>query len=220
MADFGRRELSAKGTAIIFDGASDYSLGLSATFEKALAQNAGAILAKLPYTVRRPNFREAVAKAISLDPGILFTPGHDESARIISEAVRNGLKADVIPLGGDAWETAVADYAGEALEGIYFSTFWHPGAPYRRNPAFMTHFKSTYGNAQISAYAPLAYDAVWLFADAIHRSKGLDPAKIRDALAATQKFVGATGHFSFNAYGDPVDKGASIPKFTQGKWAF
>jgi branched-chain amino acid transport system substrate-binding protein len=123
-------------------------------------------------------------------------------------------------MGGDAWETAVADCAGTALEGSYFSTFWHPSVPYPKNRVFMDRFTSVYDKAQKSAYVPLAYDAVWLLADAIRRSRSLEPQKIRNALAATQNFQGATGRYSFNANGDPVNKGASILKFKDGRWVF
>ena len=92
--------------------------------------------------------------------------------------------------------------------------------PYPRSQAFRSLFRSVYGKGDISAYVPLAYDAVWLFADAIKRSGSLDPVKIRSALAATQEYQGATGRFSFKNHGDPVNKGASIHKFKDDRWVF
>ncbi len=43
----------------------------------------------------------------------------------------------------------------------------------------------------------LAYDGVRLMADAIKRAGSTDPAKIRDALAATKGFPGITGTISY-----------------------
>ena len=171
------------------------------------------------YSGSAADFRQLLTPLITLKPDVIFIPGYSQDSGLIIKQAHN-MEISATFLGGDAWETAVADFAGEGLEGSYFSTFWHPNVPYPRNQEFLRRFKSIFGQIEISAYVPLAYDAVWLFADAIGRSKSLDPAKIRDALAATRNFAGATGYYSFNAYGDPVKKGASILKFTKGKWVF
>jgi branched-chain amino acid transport system substrate-binding protein len=39
-------------------------------------------------------------------------------------------------------------------------------------------------------------------------------------LAATKNFQGATGTISFDANGDPINKGASIMKFEKDHWIF
>lgn len=202
MAEFARRELSARGVAILFDVASDYSLGLSAIFEKAFTQNGGTILAKLPYTVHQPNFREAVAKAIAVDPDVLFIPGHDESARIISEATRRGLKTDVIPLGGDGWdEESFFNQGGHQIRLGYYTTHWSQTLQNEPARHFLAHYRQT---EPIVAPTVLAYDAVMLLADAIQRAGSADSAAIRDALASTDEFEGVTGTISFDKYGDPV----------------
>ncbi len=219
MADFAFHDGGYKRAAVLTNFSETYSQILAHYFSANFVFNGGAVIYEDGYNGSDVDFKQLLTPLISLKPDVIFIPGYSrDSGLIIKQARKMGIKATFI--GGDAWETAVANYAGEALEGSYFSTFWHPSAPYQRNQAFMAHFKATYGGGEIAAYAPLAYDAVWLFADAIDRSKSLDPAKIRDALAATQNFVGATGRFSFNAYGDPVNKGASILKFTHGKWVF
>ena len=84
----------------------------------------------------------------------------------------------------------------------------------------MALFKSAYGKGAISAYAPLAYDAIWLFADAIRRAKSTDPDMIRQELALTRDFQGATGNYTFDSDGNPISKGASILKFSNGHWSF
>ena len=43
----------------------------------------------------------------------------------------------------------------------------------------------------------MGYDTVGLIADAITRAGSVDPAKIRDALAATQGYKGITGSISY-----------------------
>ena len=62
----------------------------------------------------------------------------------------------------------------------------------------------------------LAYDAVFVFADAVKRAGTFDSAAIREALASTKNFNGVTGTISFDEYGDPVKSGV-ISTFNQGK---
>ena len=145
-------------------------------------------------------------------------PGYSQDSGLIVKQARK-LGIESVFMGGDAWETAVTRYAGRALKGSYFSTFWHRNVHYSKNRKFLARFTAAYGEQKISAYVPLAYDAVWLLADAIRRSGSVNPSKIRDALAATLEFKGATGRYSFDANGDPVNKGASILRFENDRWA-
>jgi branched-chain amino acid transport system substrate-binding protein len=204
MAEFARRELNARSVVILIDVASDYSLGLAATFETVFAKNGGTILAKLPYTLRQPNFREVTARAVAMDPDVLFIPGHDESARIIGEAVRNGLKANVIPLGGDGWdEENFFNQGGHQIKLAYYTTHW--SQTMENEPT--RHFMARYGQSGlIVAPTVLAYDAVMLLADAIKRAGSAQSTAIRDALAATDGFKGVTGTISFDNFGDPVKR--------------
>jgi len=219
MADFAFLDGGYRRAAVLTNFSETYSQILAHHFSANFVFNGGAVIYEDGYNGSAADFKQLLTPLISLKPDVVFIPGYSQdSGLIIKQARHMGINATF--MGGDAWETAVADYAGEALEGSYFSTFWHPSLPYPRNREFMAHFKSTFGNGEIAAYVPLAFDAVWLFADAIKRSKSLDPVKIRDALAATQNFAGATGYYAFNAYGDPIKKGASILKYTQGKWVF
>ena len=49
--------------------------------------------------------------------------------------------------------------------------------------------------------ADTAYDAVMLFAAALEKAGSSDPQRVRDALAATRGFNGASGTFSFDEKG-------------------
>lgn len=206
MAEFARRELKARSAAILFDVASDYSLGLSARFEKTFTGMGGTLLAKIPYTVRQPNFREAATRAVAADPDVLFIPGHDESARIIIEVVHSGLKPHVVLLGGDGWdEENFYKQGGRMIKLGYYTTHWSPAIRSKASAHFMAH----YGRGQSAlpvAPTALAYDAVMLLADAIKRTGSTETAAVRDALGSTRGFKGVTGIISFDKMGDPVKK--------------
>ena len=63
--------------------------------------------------------------------------------------------------------------------------------------------------ASIPSSEALAYDAVFILADAINRAESTGRDAIRLALSRTKNFEGVTGVISFNESGDPV-KGAVI----------
>jgi branched-chain amino acid transport system substrate-binding protein len=219
MADFAYHDGGYRRAAVLTNFSETYSKILARYFTANFVFNGGEVVYDEGYKGTAADFKQLLTPLLSLKPDVIFIPGYSQdSGLIIKQAHNMGIRA--VFMGGDAWETAIADFGGEALEGSYFSTFWHPNVPYDRNQEFLRRYKSSYGDKEISAYVPLAYDAVWLLAEAMARCKSVASEKIRDALAATHNFSGATGRYTFNAYGDPIKKGASILKFTDGKWIF
>jgi branched-chain amino acid transport system substrate-binding protein len=59
-----------------------------------------------------------------------------------------------------------------------------------------------------------------VLADAIRRAQSLKHKKIRDTLAVTKNFQGATGTITIDENGDPVNKDAVIMKFENGTTVF
>jgi len=66
----------------------------------------------------------------------------------------------------------------------------------------------------------LSYDAVMVLADAIRRAESLNRVKIRDTLAQTKEFQGATGSITFDEYGDPQGKEVIILKLEKGRQVY
>ena len=67
--------------------------------------------------------------------------------------------------------------------------------------------------------AALAYDSIWLLADALKRSGVTEPAALRDAIAATRDFPGVTGSISFDQGRDPKKAGIVI-RVQDGKFTY
>lgn len=76
-------------------------------------------------------------------------------------------------------------------------------------------YEDKYGQKIPHTNAPLFYDAVMLLADAIRRAGMLNRNAIRDSLAATRGFQGATGMITFDENGDPLNKPVVILKLDQ-----
>jgi branched-chain amino acid transport system substrate-binding protein len=84
---------------------------------------------------------------------------------------------------------------GKAANDVYYSThaFMAPTGSTDAIAKFYADYKAAYGTEPENAFAALGYDTLGLIADAIKRAGSEDPAKIRDALAATKGYPGITG---------------------------
>jgi len=67
--------------------------------------------------------------------------------------------------------------------------------------------------------AALGYDSALILADALKRAGSTDSQKLRDALAATKDFQGATGKTTINAQRDAT-KAAVILQVKDGKFKY
>lgn len=202
MGRFAREELRARAVLAIFNVASDYSLGFTRTFENAFIQGGGDIVAKLPYKVQQPHFRDIVDKAKSMQPDAIFIAGHIESGLIAREAIQRGVEA--IMLGGDGWDAgSFFSNGGNQIARGYYTTHWSQSIDAPKSRQFVARYG---GQGMLFAPTALAYDAVKLLADAIERAGTTRRSIVRDKLAQTKGFEGVTGTISFNSHGDPVKR--------------
>jgi branched-chain amino acid transport system substrate-binding protein len=219
MADFAYHSKGARTAAVLTNISETYSQMLAGYFAQAFISMGGRVVLQEGYKGTSVDFGAMLSRLKPLSPDIVFIPGYSrDSGLIIKQAAAMGINSTF--LGADAWETAISDFAGDALEGSYFSTPWHPNAPFPRSREFVERYRSVYGDVPISPYAPLAFDAVGVLASAVTSCNSLDRRKIRNALAATRGFSGVTGDLTFNEHRDPANKGASILKFEKGRWIF
>lgn len=219
MAQFAYRDLKARTAIILTNINSDYSIGLSQFFKEAFLKSGGELLWKEKYLEQTIDFTDILKTVQSLQPDVIFIPGYPrDSGFLLKQAKNMGIQS--VFLGGDGWNATMYDFAGEAAEENYFSNHWHAEVPFPISQKLLTHYRQIYGEGPVIAKVPLAYDAMLLLADAIQRAQSLDRAKIRDALAATNNFQGATGTISFDEHGDPINKDAVILKFKQGTVIF
>jgi branched-chain amino acid transport system substrate-binding protein len=65
-------------------------------------------------------------------------------------------------------------------------------------------YKKRFNGKSPDAMAVLGYDSAMVLVDAIKRANTTESAALRDAIAATKDFSGASGNFSLNADRDAV----------------
>jgi branched-chain amino acid transport system substrate-binding protein len=214
MASFATRHLKAKTAAILTNASGRYSEGLSEYFRQHFVFLGGKVVFSADYLYNTEDFTIHLKEIVKLKPDVVFVPGHIiDSGRIIKQSRGMGIKVPI--LGGDGWGDAMYDHAGAALDDAYYSDHWHENNENAKSLRFVKNFREEFKSKE-NAGTALAYDAVYLFADAAARASSLDPTEIRNALAKTDQFEGITGRISFNEFGDPI-KPAVIWKYLQGK---
>lgn len=221
MSNYASQTLKAKTAVIIQDVQQDYSVGLCNYFEKAFkATNGdGAILAKLNYNTGDKDFSAQLTEAKSKNPDVIFAPGNFlECGLMVAKAREMGIAAPM--LGGDTWEAAEFLSQVKAYKDIYFSTHFTAEQPVTPvSTTFLNEFKKAYPGKEVNAFGALGFDAYKLALDAITRANSSEPQKIRDALAQTKNFEGATGIITLDENRDAT-KTAIIKKVMDGKFVY
>lgn len=217
LAGFALDGLKAKTAAVLINRNEEYSQTLADFFIQYFVHWGGRLVWDNFYDGVSVDFSGPLEGIAGANPDLVFVPGYSrDSGLILRQARAMGLSA--VFLGGDGWDGPIHRYAGPALEGSFYSNHWHPRLNTPQNRAFLAAYRKIHGDAPISPFTALGYDAVQVFADAVRRAGATDRDRIRAALAATREFPGVTGPLGFDSNGDPDGKTASILRRTGGQW--
>ena len=192
LSTFAHDTLKAKSVAVLKDVKSDYSVGLAKFFVDGYTALGGKIAAEQNYSGGDKDFSAQLTSIKAANPDAVFVPGYYTEVGLIALQARQ-LGVNVPLFGGDGWESSVlVSIGGAALEGDYYSTHYSPDDTSPDVQQFVKHFKEKYGDTPDSM-AALGYDSAKILVDAIKRAGTTDSAKVRDAIAATKDFHGASG---------------------------
>ncbi|MDB4886358.1 MAG: ethanolamine utilization protein EutJ [Gemmatimonadetes bacterium] len=204
LARWAREGLHARRAAVLYEESASYSRGLTERFAAAFTQGGGQVVAREGYTRdRASDFSAALGRLAAAKPDVLLLPNElpDDTLQI-RQAAAAGLRAPLL----------LADFvdpnvmSGLPMPGGLFTTHhWYLEGSAPANRAFVAAFSKVYGHAP-NATSAATYDAVRLIADAMHRAGRTTPAALRDAIAATREFHGATGTMDFTARQDPAKR--------------
>ena len=199
LARFAMDELKLKRFAFLYPANSDYGVGLRKFITDTLNTRGGQIVAEASYTEKSDvDFRAQLTKIKAANPEAVFVTGYYTEAGLIARQARE-LGLNVPLIGGDGWDSDQTVQIGEqAVEGCYFSNHYSADEDRPEVKKFVESYKQTFKNPNGSpktpdAMAVLGYDAMKLMADAIKRAGNTDGPKVRDALAQTKDFPGASG---------------------------
>ena len=203
MAKFMTENLKLKKAAVLRDIKNDYSVGLSDIFTEKLKAAGGEIVTDISYQEGDIDFKSQLTAIKAKNPEAIFVPGYyNEVALIAKQAKELGMNQPL--LGGDGWSSPkLYEIAKDAINGNYFSNHYTTESTDPKTQNFVKAFKAKY-NKDADVMAALAYDAVYLLAEAIKNTKEVTPANIRDELAKIKDFHGVTGKMSMNENRDAV----------------
>ncbi len=205
-ARFAREVLHAKTAAVFYDTTSDYSKGLQGFFQDNFKRLGGTIVGVGTYQSSDKSFQSPLTTLKGTNPDVLFVPGYyKELGQIAREARGAGITVPL--LGGDGWESpSLLQGASGALEGCYFVDHSALDVSDPDVKKFVDAYKAAY-KADPDALSAQGYDAAGVLFAAMKTAGKPDGgdydsdayrAKLRDALAATKGYKGATGLISLD----------------------
>ncbi len=222
MATFATQDLGAKTAAVLTRRESIYSEGLSQTFIDNFTALGGEIAHAQSYMRGDTDFTAQLTAIAEAAPDVFFLPGFAAEIPLVVEQAK-ALGITGILLGGDSWDNAplIADNS-QILEGSFFSSLFSadiaPGDLGEDVDRFITAYTSIFEVAPAGG-AALGYDGVRLVVQAMRRAEDLTPTTVRDALAATMDYSGATFISSYNENRHP-NKSAVVNQIVSGEARF
>ena len=219
MANYASKTVKAKTAVIYIDSSSDYSKGLSQSFEATFTQNGGKIIGKEAFLQKDQDFKATLTKIKAMNSDVIFIPAYyEEVGKIVKQARELGINIPL--LGTDGWDDPkVVEIAGAgALNNTFFSNHYSSQDKDPNVVKFVEAYKKEY-NQEPSALAALGYDSGLMIIDAIKRAGAADPVKIKDALEQTKNLQVSTGILTMDSNHNPV-KSAVVIEMKDGKQTF
>ena len=197
MAKFTLNSLKKTRVAVLTDVRQDYSVGLAQFYKEYLTKNGGTIVGEQSYSSGDQDFKGQLTSIKGTNPEVIFIPGYYNEVGLIARQARE-LGITVPLLGGDGWDSpTLTQIGGPALENTFFSNHF---SVEDKNPIvqdFVRMYRERF-KKDPDGMAALGFDAAKVLLDAMTRAGSTEPAKVRDALAATVDFQGVSGKISID----------------------
>ena len=196
MAAFALQDLEAKTAAVLTHEGDVYSEGLSQTFIESFIAHGGQVVADEFYGAGDTDFTVQLTAIAEATPDVIFSTGFSPEVPPLVRQAREEIGITATFIGGDSWDNAVLiEAAGAAIDGSFFSS----GFSAEAEPSdlgedayqFVTAYTAMFGVVPDGG-AALGYDALRLVVQAVRRTDDLTPTAIRNQLAATMNYSGAT----------------------------
>jgi branched-chain amino acid transport system substrate-binding protein len=176
---------------------SDYSKGLANFFRDDFTKAGGTLVADESYSKNDRDFRAQLTKIKAANPQAVYLPGYYTQVVLILRQARD-LGLTVPFFGGDGWDSEETLKLGSIANGCYFTNHYSPDEKRPEVQEFVTAYEAKYKNPDGSPKTPDAmavtgYDAAKVLADSIKRAGTTDSKALRDAIASTKDFHGASG---------------------------
>ena len=214
--------------AVLFKNSSDaYSSGIADAFTAGAATYGYQVVQTLTYDnleALRTSMSSFVTTTLAAEPEAVVVPDYTDQVRTVVAALREAGYTGMI-FGGDGWDGVTTDYDStktQYFENTFYATAIYPNDTTPKVAKFYADYKVAYndkandfyrnGHSEVpSMFAALAYDAVYLYAEAFAKAGTTDNAKVVETLKGIT-FEGVTGSLTFDAKNNP-QKSAPILTF-------
>lgn len=212
--------MKAQTAAVIVDIAQDvYSVGLANSFVKSFLEMGGKVLSTSYIQSGDKDFSGQLSEVVSVKPDVIFVPNYYlESALLARQARDLGIKVPIL-MSAAAQTPQLIEIGGQAVEEVFLTGHFHVEAvstELGRN--FVSYYQKKY-NREAEGFGALGADAYFLLIDAINRAGTTEGSKVREALAATRNFQGASGILSISEDGNAQARVVVI-KVKKGKFTY
>jgi len=224
MAQFAIEDLNITTAALLTRSGDLYTEGIAEFFALNFSKLGGEIVATEFYEGDPSDFTAQLASIAAARPGALFTSGFVQDIALITQQaralpLRNAVGEPTIFLGADSWDNELLfNNQNAETEGSFFSGHFSPETDEPTARAFVDTYESVYESTPTGGVA-VSYDAVKLLSEAVARAGSLDPDEVRQQLAATENYIGATTIASYDAKRHPT-KSAVIFTIKDGEKRF
>ncbi|RKU15188.1 hypothetical protein C6500_21080 [Candidatus Poribacteria bacterium] len=224
MARFAKEDLNITTAALLTRRGDLYTEGIAEFFTFNFSRLGGEIVANEFYDANPSDFATQLAHIAAVKPDALFISGFTQDIVLITQQARaiplqNAAGELTVFLGADAWDsTLLFDNEDAQIEGSFFSGHFSSDTDEPKARAFVDAYESIYGVTPTGGVA-VSYDAVKLLFQAVERAESLDPDEIRQQLAATENYIGATTIASYDENRHPT-KSAVIFTIKNGEKQF
>ena len=180
---------------------------VSAAFTEAAKEYGIEVIVDIPYPpFEVTDLTTEMSRAAAAEPDVIVITGYYNDGLLAARAAID-LDVDVkavIGIAQGAFHTPqfVEDFGDDAE--LFWNSNYHFNSSDANVVSVLTKFEDTFGEA-MDTESVLAYQAVYVIADALERAASSDPAAVRAALAETnipEHFLAYPGPITFNAEGE------------------
>ena len=219
------KDKNAKRAVLFQCSGSDYSKGIANAFAAGASEYGYTVVETLTYddlAALKTSMATFTTKTLAALPDIVVVPDYTDEVRTVVAALRTAGYEGVI-CGGDGWDGVTEGYDHPAyFVNTFYATAIYPNDTTEKVAQFYAKYKAAFndssydfyrnGHSEVpSMFAALAYDAVYLYAEAFKKAGSTDNAEVVKALKAIT-FEGVTGSLTFDSKNNP-QKSAPILTF-------
>jgi branched-chain amino acid transport system substrate-binding protein len=219
LAAYAIRTLKARRIAVI-DDRTAFGQGLADEVTKGVKAVGGAQLVSRQFTNdKATDFNAILTQIRAHKPDVIFYGGMDAVAGpMLKQMKALGIEAAFVS-GDGVCSEKLPQLAGDALGNGKVICVVAGGVTGAKEEAEFAAFTERYRQRYkmpLQTYAPYAYDATMVFAQAMQQANSTEPARFLPALAKI-KYHGVTGDIAFDPNGDLHDAALTLYTYRDGR---